>query len=64
MNNLFFIKLYTIIKCSCYHYKTMIKTYINSNGKTQIKKDKEIVETYSETKKLNIFSYLGILGYF
>ena len=42
----------------------MIKTYINSNGKTQIKKDKEIVETYSETKKLNIFSYLGILGYF
>ena len=63
MNQLFKEKPIVNITCSCYHFEKVIIT-TDSKGLSQQSKDTKKIETYSETKQLNIFSYLDISGIF
>ena len=64
MNQLYQEKPKVNIICSCYHYKIVITNYTNAQGTKMTTVNPEIIETYSETQKLDIFSYLDISGIF
>jgi len=64
MNQLFQKKPKIEIVCSCYHYKMTITNYSNGRGGGYTTVTPEIVETYNETRDLDIFSYLDISGMF
>ena len=63
MENLFKEKPEVNIKCNCYHMETKAITTYNGSG-TQTTFMTIPVSTYTETQKLNIFSYLDISGIF
>ena len=62
MNQLFKEKPVVNISCSCYHLEKSF--IIDTKDLKQKNLDAKKIETYSETKQLNIFSYLDISGIF
>ena len=64
IDNLLKEKPEVIINCVCYHMETRAYTTTDSNGRTQTNYTTVMVPTYSESKNLDIFSYLDISGIF
>ena len=64
IDNLLKEKPEVIINCLCYHMETRAYTTTDANGRTQTNYTTVMVPTYSESKNLDIFSYLDISGIF
>ena len=64
IENLFKEKPEIEITCRCYHVETRKITYTDMYGKKQTTYTSDTYYSYSESKKLNIFSYLDISGIF
>jgi hypothetical protein len=64
MDTLFKEKPIVSINCMCYHNETRTNTYYDAKGNLQTTHTTVIVPTYTESRTLNIFSYLDISGIF
>ena len=64
MDTLFKEKPIVSINCMCYHNETRTNTYYDAKGNLQTTHTTVVVPTYTESRTLNIFSYLDISGIF
>jgi hypothetical protein len=64
MDTLFKEKPIVSINCMCYHNETRANTYYDAKGNLQTTHTTVVVQTYTESRTLNIFSYLDISGIF